>query len=214
MPKSAASAQMVESRAAYKSQTGRPRGRPRSGAADRAILDATREILEESGSAGFSIGEVVARTGVSTATIYRRWASASELILEVVRSLVPNPVVVDSGSLQGDLDLFLRHIGEVLLSVKGIYAADLKRGGINEPELRQEITDYVVLPREQILASILQRAHQRGELDRMPPLDVCWDFVVGPVHHRLLIRGASYTARAHRESTRVSLAALRSLGES
>src|SRR6185437_7433806 len=48
-------------------------GRPRSADADRAIIEATLELLVESGAAAMAIEHVAARAGVSKATIYRRW---------------------------------------------------------------------------------------------------------------------------------------------
>ncbi len=188
----------------------RPRGRPRDGAVDEAILAATRSILEESGSGGFSIGEVVARTGVSTATIYRRWPSASDLVMEGIRSLVPEAVDIDSGSLASDLDLFLGHMAGSLLSMKGLYAADLQRRDV-ALEMRREIVATFVAPRERLLMAILERARARGELAALPAFETCWDYVIGPLHHRLLIRGAGFSAAAREQALQIALAALQLL---
>lgn len=56
-------------------------GRPRSVAADAAILDAAIELLAEHGYDGMSVEAVAARAGVGKATIYRRYDSKAELLI-------------------------------------------------------------------------------------------------------------------------------------
>src|ERR1700685_2595212 len=85
------------------------RGRPRSEAADRAILRAATELLAERGLAGMSMEEVAARAGVGKATVYRRWRSRGALALDAFmsefRSQLPLP---RTGSLRDDLYSALR----------------------------------------------------------------------------------------------------------
>ena len=56
------------------------RGRPRSGEAHRAILDATRDLIIESGFANLRLEHVATRAGVGKATIYRRWPDTRALL--------------------------------------------------------------------------------------------------------------------------------------
>src|SRR5207302_72649 len=58
-----------------------PPGRPRSPEADRAIRDATVELLTRDGYANLTMSGVAAAAGVSTATLYRRWRSKLELLV-------------------------------------------------------------------------------------------------------------------------------------
>ena len=60
-------------------------GRPRDPEADRAILEATIEILGEEGYEGLSIEGVAARAGVGKTTIYRRWTSKAELVVAAIQ---------------------------------------------------------------------------------------------------------------------------------
>ena len=60
-------------------------GRPRDPACDAAILQATLDVFAEEGYAGVSIDGVAARAGVGKATIYRRYSSKAELVVEAVR---------------------------------------------------------------------------------------------------------------------------------
>ena len=63
-------------------------GRPRSAQAHRAILDATIELFVESGYEGLSIEGVAARAGVGKTTIYRRWSSKEDLIVDAIGELI------------------------------------------------------------------------------------------------------------------------------
>jgi len=57
------------------------RGRPRSTAADLAIVHATIEILLQDGYDGLTMAGVAQRAGVSTATLYRRYESKIDLVV-------------------------------------------------------------------------------------------------------------------------------------
>src|SRR4051794_12263274 len=60
-------------------------GRPRDPACDAAILRAAVEVFVECGYAGVSMEGVAARAGVGKATIYRRYASKAQLVVDAVR---------------------------------------------------------------------------------------------------------------------------------
>ena len=66
----------------------RGRGRPRSVAADEAILEATRAVLAEDGWAALTVEGVAARAGVAKTTVYRRFSSRADLAVAAVAQLV------------------------------------------------------------------------------------------------------------------------------
>ena len=59
-------------------------GRPRDPSRDEAIFAATLALFAEHGYAGVSIEGVAARAGVGKATIYRRYASKAQLVVDAV----------------------------------------------------------------------------------------------------------------------------------
>src|SRR3954449_5574783 len=82
----------------------RPRGRPRSARADRAILDATIELLAERGYGGLTVEAAAARAGVGKPTSSRpcppRPTRAAPAVNALARERVPPP---DTGDLRDDL---------------------------------------------------------------------------------------------------------------
>nr|WP_083962441.1 TetR/AcrR family transcriptional regulator [Hoyosella altamirensis] len=68
------------------------RGRPRSEAASQAILSAVLELIAAHGSiSDVSVDAVAERSGVSKATIYRRWSTKEELVATAVDSIKSTP---------------------------------------------------------------------------------------------------------------------------
>src|SRR5712664_544992 len=59
-------------------------GRPRSAQANRAIIDAIVELLVDRGYREVTIEAVAARAGVAKTTIYRRWPSKAEMVVEAI----------------------------------------------------------------------------------------------------------------------------------
>lgn len=64
--------------------TARPAGRPRSQEADTAILTAALDLLIDLGAAQTSIEQVARRAGVTRATVYRRFADKTALLVEAL----------------------------------------------------------------------------------------------------------------------------------
>ncbi|MEV5890297.1 TetR/AcrR family transcriptional regulator [Nonomuraea fuscirosea] len=62
----------------------RPAGRPRSQEADVAILSAALDLLIEQGAQQTSIEQVARRAGVTRATVYRRFAGKTELLVRTL----------------------------------------------------------------------------------------------------------------------------------
>ena len=83
---------------------GRP-GRPRSAAADTAILDATIDLFAECGFEGVTMEAVAERAGVAKSTVYRRYPSKLDMIMAAWSDCSPDgdEVDVDTGSLELDL---------------------------------------------------------------------------------------------------------------
>lgn len=89
-------------------------GRPRDPRIDAAVLDATVELLAETGYPGLLVSAIAKRAGTSKPAIYRRWPSKAHLVHEAVFPLTATTEIPDTGSLHEDLREMVRRTKEVL----------------------------------------------------------------------------------------------------
>lgn len=187
------------------------RGRKRSKDVDKAILKATRDLLTEKGYADLTVNAIIARAGVSSATLYRRWSNLAEVVAAALGTLGPEPVSIDTGNLDGDLQELVLYLGNALTREDQAGGAWVGTALRVEAGLRRSIDEVFVKPRKQMLAAILEKARQRGELQAVPDLSDAWSYVSGPIYHRTHIRLAPFTAEFAADATLLLGAGLRAL---
>jgi AcrR family transcriptional regulator len=188
------------------------RGRPRSGEADRVILNTTLEVLGEVGYARLTVNEVIARAGVSSATLYRRWPGKTELVTAAIESLGSDAPQIDTGSLDDDLAAFIDYLGAAIAHPAELAGA-WNEGIRYDPGITDLIEQTFVAPRRRVLVDILKNAHRRGELAVVPPSGDCWSFVCGPIYHRIHIRSKPFSPAFARDTARLLAAGLRAVAE-
>ena len=81
--------------------------RTRSERAHHDVVEAAAEVLGRVGVAGFTIDEVVTRSGVAKSTIYRWWPNRQALLLDVAHSLLTPAATPNSGNTRDDLIAYL-----------------------------------------------------------------------------------------------------------
>ncbi|MFF0017466.1 TetR/AcrR family transcriptional regulator [Streptomyces sp. NPDC005374] len=173
----------------------RAAGRPRSAAADTAILAATRAALVELGWSKLTLGDVATRAGVAKTTLYRRWAGKNELVVDAVAELFDELELPDRGTLAADIE-------GVVLQFAAILARPEARNGLmavvaescRDDALRERIRSSIVDRQKRLVLQGRERAQVRGEL---PPesdpaeaartVDLIFDMVAGAVVHRTLV---------------------------
>ena len=175
-------------------------GRPRSAAADVAIIRATLEILVADGYRALTMERVRERAGVGKATVYRRYGSKAELVTAAVAHLHQElPLPDDTGSLRGDF-------GEVAkAAVEGADAAQwitfmprMLAEVAQEPELRDLFYAALVQPRRSVIETVLRRGVERGEVRADVDLELAVDLITGPMIYRIIITGGDLTQIAGR----------------
>ncbi|MGW4601371.1 TetR/AcrR family transcriptional regulator [Streptomyces sp. NPDC004457] len=191
-------------------------GRPRSAAADAAILAATREALVELGWSKLTLGDVATRAGVAKTTLYRRWAGKNELVVDAVAELFDELQLPDRGSLAADIE-------GVVLQFAAILARPEAKSGLmavvaeatRDDALRERIRASIVDRQMRLVLAGRARAQRRGELPPEPDpgesartLDLIFDVVAGAVVHRTLVSGKPADEEWVRSFTRLLLLGL------
>lgn len=155
---------------------------------ERAIIDATAQLLAERGLPEISIDEVASRARVSKASVYRRWPSKGSLAFDAfMADFLARQPSADTGTLRGDLETALR--GWVR-AVDGTVAGRTLRGLIAEvqrdPNLADAWKERFVGPVRARHLAIAERAVARGELRAGADTNLLLDLLYGPAYHRLL----------------------------
>lgn len=171
--------------------TPRPMGRPRDSRVDRAILEATRELIAERGVHEFRTEDVAVRAGVGKGAIYRRYPSKDELVTAAVGTLVDEEIrVPDTGSTRSDL---LALMGEAVELYRGSLPERLMPSLVSamaqRPELARAVRDGFLAARREALAHVLRRGIERDDLRSDLDLEFALDVFGGPLFYRLLITG-------------------------
>jgi AcrR family transcriptional regulator len=166
-----------------------PRGRPRDASADHRILTATFRQLVAVGYPGLSVEAVAADAGVAKTTIYRRYPTKRDLAIAALSQEVPFPP--PSVELHGReaIERFVRQAVTVLIEsgavrILGSLLVEEQR----DPGILAAFRARILEPRRAIVAEMLQRGIERGEV--RPDIDplVVTEMIAGAVfgHHVIL----------------------------
>lgn len=150
-------------------------GRKRDHSRDPEILQAAIDILAEEGFDGMTIDMVATRAKAGKATLYRRWPSKAELVLDAIGCMkaadLSPATLPDTGTLRGDLIGMITsrtaEDAERRLRVMAGVAALLTR----EPELTDAASAVLMAPRIAAIRGLLERALARGEIRADADLD-------------------------------------------
>ncbi|WP_327369918.1 TetR/AcrR family transcriptional regulator [Streptomyces sp. NBC_01217] len=170
-------------------------GRPRSVAADEAILEATRASLVDLGWSKLTMGDVATRAGVAKTTLYRRWAGKNELVVDAVAVLFDELELPDLGSLSADVQAVVLQFAALLerpetqTALMAVVAESTR-----DEALRTRIRDSIVDRQKRLVLQGRQRAQERGELPveqdetvAAGTADLIFDVIAGAVVHRALV---------------------------
>jgi AcrR family transcriptional regulator len=127
-----------------------------------AIYAATLAELTESGYADLTMERVAARAKASKGSLYRRWPSRTELVVDAIRSRQPEHQVPDTGDLRADLLTLMGMVAASLEGARGEAVRGLAVEVTRNPELlrtlRAEVMDSAVPP----MLEVLRRGAVRG----------------------------------------------------
>jgi AcrR family transcriptional regulator len=160
-------------------------GRPRSERAREAVLRASLELAGESG-ARVTMEGIAKRAGVSKETLYRWWPSKGEVMLEALAERGERAIPIPAtGSLGGDLSAFMRATARALDRPTRRALRALAAEAAAEPAFAVEARDRFLARRRAALATVLERAVERGELSAERAA-ITLDLVFGSLWYRLI----------------------------
>jgi AcrR family transcriptional regulator len=172
----------------------------RSERAHRAIVDATKELLDEQGYVATSIDQIARRAGVGKQTIYRWWPNKAAVVLEAhTEQAAERNAMPDTGDLRGDLRTIAaslcHNLGDTAV---GRVCVELIGEAQVDEAFAEAYREVFVTARRAAVGELLERAAARGELRAGVATELALDMFFGPIWYRRLVRHAPLTpAFAH-----------------
>ena len=175
-----------------------------------------RALVQELAAVGYgrlSIEAVARRAGVAKTAVYRRWNSKLDLVLDVVNSVADSKLpIVDTGSLRGDLEVFLQVVARLLRHPSASQIIpDLLAEAARTPEIGETLEKVLRVHQRHIGEQLLGAARDRGELAGTADPDLVVDLIVGPLYWRLAIARTPVSGTDLRRMAAASAAALEAL---
>ncbi|GHO98958.1 TetR family transcriptional regulator [Reticulibacter mediterranei] len=163
----------------------RPGGR--SARVQDAVFEATFQLLGERGYEGLSIACIAERAGVHETSLYRRWKTKEQLILDAVNQRVAQEIPApDTGVLRSDLVAVLQSLRLFLQSRVGQALFQTAVATLHVPELcalRQEHWQ----DRCAHLQILFDRAITRGELSPQVDCQFLLEMLSGILYMRFFV---------------------------
>jgi AcrR family transcriptional regulator len=140
-------------------------GRPRDPSRDGVIRAAILRLLADVGYGALTMDAVAAEAGVGKATIYRRWRTKEDLVVDTISDLnqeLASPP--DTGSLEGDLRVLTDQMRAVITGPTGAATLSLLSTIPHQPALAQAFQAGPLEIWHKVFAEVWGRAEQRGEV--------------------------------------------------
>jgi len=145
-------------------RTGRG-GRPRDPSRDDVIRAAILRLLGDVGYGALTMDAVAAEAGVGKATIYRRWRTKQDLVIDTVSELNRAWILdADTGSLEGDLRQLVHRMVEMMASPVGAATRSLLAAMQHEPALIDAFREGPMAIWRRAFSEMWARAQARGDV--------------------------------------------------
>jgi AcrR family transcriptional regulator len=165
----------------------RPRPGGRSARIQTAVFEAALCLLEEKGYEALSFASIASCSGVHEATLYRRWKTKEQLIIDAITSRVAQDISVpDTGTLRSDLIEILQSLRIFLQSALGQAIVQAAVATVHSPELCAFRRDYWHHRRAH-LQILFDRAIVRGEFPSQADPQLFLETLICVLYVRLLI---------------------------
>ena len=140
-------------------------GRPRDPSRDGVIRAAILRLLADVGYGSLTMDAVASEAGVGKATIYRRWRTKQDLVVDTISDLNrAEAAPADTGSLAGDLRAMMHSLVSVITGPTGAATLSLLSTVPHQPALAHAFQEGPLAVWRQSFNEIWGRAEQRGEV--------------------------------------------------
>ena len=177
-------------------ETAAARQRPRvEGGREEEILDATIAVVAELGYDRLTMDAVATAAKASKATLYRRWQTKAELVVDAISRAkgCPMPEEVDTGSLRGDLISMACGDGGFTDELPMSVIAGLLTAMHRDPELQKAFKERFLAPRLAITNGVYERAVRRGEIAADVDIDLLSETLPAVIIHHAFVLGIEPT---------------------
>ncbi len=163
----------------------------RSARIQAAVFEATIQVLQEKGYETLSFAIISERTSVHETTLYRRWKTREQLVVDAVAERVAQDIPTpDTGALRSDLIRLLHLLRAFLLSPVGQALIQTGIGARNVSAIGTFSKDYWQR-RSKLLRPVFERAIGRGELSAQTDVPLLFEMLIGVLYVRLFLLGES-----------------------
>ena len=140
-------------------------GRPRDPSRDGVIRAAILRLLADVGYGALTMDAVAAEAGVGKATIYRRWRTKQDLVVDTIAELQRGQALPpDTGSLEEDLRALLHALVTVVTGPVGAATLSLLSTVPHQPALAEAFRSGPLGLWRDAFHEVWARAEQRGEV--------------------------------------------------
>ena len=130
-----------------------------------AIFEATLAELTESGYNNLTMERVACRAKASKGSLYRRWSSRVELVVDAMEHAKPHaPGAPDTGDVRTDLLHLFRTLAQLSSGPSGEASQGLMIEVLRNPELLQAVRTRFIEPNIAEVLEVLRRGAVRGEV--------------------------------------------------
>ena len=167
-------------------------GRPRDPSRDGVIRAAILRLLADVGYGALTMDAVASEAGVGKATIYRRWRTKQDLVVDTISDLNRDQASPpDTGSLEGDVRAMLQALLGIVSGPSGAATLSLLSTVAHEPALAAAFRRGPLVEWRKAFEAAWSRAQERGEVSADSSGALISEATSGPIVQRWLLTGES-----------------------
>jgi len=163
-------------------------GRPRDDDSDTQLKNAARRLVTKLGYEKVSITKIIQEADVARQTLYRRWPSKADLVLDAFFEVAGKPPAnPDAAGLtvRSVLEQFLIDVYEGLAK-HGDAIRSLIAAAQSDPVFCESFNQKFVQPREQMVLDLLTTAQTNGEISNDMDITMASWMIHGAFWYRML----------------------------